>query len=307
VISARPKTFFSGAVALALVFGLTAVNASATEPSDLESQLYGTRWIAFAPTNYNPPDKLPSASSIREDMRTLRSARFDGLITYGAQLTAVVAIAQEEGFRAVLIGVWDPGSPEELRLAKESARNPIVAGIIVGNEGLMFGRYNAETLRRAMVEMRQATGKPVSTTEVVEYFYTRQDLVEWSDFLTVNAHPYFHGHRDPTRAVDWTLGAWDRLRRHVPMKPILLKEVGLPTKGDSENSEEVQREYYRQLLTTTDVSFTFFEAFDALFKDGPLEKSWGLFRADRSPKPAATLLLEGNSCVGPLLRMWCKQ
>lgn len=190
---------------------------------------------------------------------------------------------------------------------KAAAWNSSVVGIIVGNEGLMFRRYDKETLGRAMEEIRRDTRKPVSTTEVVEYFYTREDLVEWSDFLTINAHPYFHGHRDPTRAVDWTLGAWERLRRHVPNKPILFKEVGLPTKGDSENNEEVQREYYRQLLTTTDVPFAFFEAFDALFKEGPIEKSWGLFRADRTPKPAATLLLERDSCIGPLLRKWCKQ
>ncbi|MCX6621789.1 MAG: hypothetical protein NTY38_12085 [Acidobacteria bacterium] len=304
----RPKALFISGVVLTLVFCLTGGHAFAIEPAVLANQLRGTRWIAFAPTNYNPPATIPSADSIREDMRTLRSAGFDGLITYGAQLTTVVAIAQEEGFRSVLLGVWDPASREELGLAKEAAVSSIVAGIIVGNEGLMFRRYDIETLRSAMEEIRRDTGKPVSTTEVVEYFYTRQDLVEWSDFLTVNAHPYFHGHRDPTRAVDWTLGAWERLRRHIPKdKPILFKEVGLPTSGDSESNEEFQREYYRQILTTTDFPFAFFEAFDALFKVGPLEQSWGLFRSDRTPKRAASLLIEEESCSGPLRREWCRK
>ena len=28
----------------------------------------------------------------------------------------------------------------------------------------------------------------------------------------------------------------------------------------------------------------YFEAFDARFKDGPIEQSWGLWRSDRTPK-----------------------
>src|SRR5260370_41441931 len=114
-------------------------------------------------------------------MRVLRTAGFDGLITYGATLPKVVDVAQQEGFRAVLLGVWDPASQEELRLAKASASNAIVVGMIVGNEGLMFARYSADTLHIAMEQVRKETGKPVSTTEVVEYFYTRRDLVDWSD------------------------------------------------------------------------------------------------------------------------------
>jgi exo-beta-1,3-glucanase (GH17 family) len=291
------------------VFGLRATPFGAWNPSaDFEKVLEQTRWIDYAPTNYNPettPVMLPSEASVREDMRVLRSAGFDGLITYAATLPVIVKVAQEEGFRSVLLGVWDPASAEELRLAKESAANPVVAGIIVGNEGLTFRRYDFDTLRRAMEQLRRDTGKPVSTTEVVEYFYTSRNLVESSDFLTVNAHPYFHGHRDPVRAVDWTLGAWCRLKRHVPDKPILFKEVGLPTEGASENDEAYQRAYYRQLLTTTDVQFAFFEAFDTLFKAGAVEQRWGLFRSDRSPKAAALVLSEPDLCSGPLLRVWC--
>src|SRR5712692_6129842 len=81
--------------------------------------------------------------------------------------------------------------------------------------------------------------------------------------------------------------------------------IGLSTAGAPWNSEGYQGEFYRQLLTTTDVQFAFFEAFDALFKQGAVEKSWGVFRADRSPKPAATLLLDQDSCAGPLQRVWC--
>lgn len=276
--------------------------------SDLDQLLRQTRWVAYAPTGFNPdtsPATLPGADSIRVDLKLLRSAGFDGVITYGVDLPSVVEIAKQEGFSAMLLGIWNPSSQEEISLGINLSKDSFVKGVIVGNEGLTFHRYDAETLRLAIEQVRRETGKPVSTTEVLEVFYTNPDLVAWSDFLTINAHPYFHGHYNPVRAVDWTLGAWDRITIHVKNKPILFKEVGLPTAGGIENSEQYQRTFYFLLLTTTDVPFAFFEAFDQLFKPGDLEKSWGIFRSDRSPKPAAGVLLDPESCLGPLMRSWC--
>ena len=65
--------------------------------------------------------------------------------------------------------------------------------------------------------------------------------------------------------------------------------MGLPLAGQPELSEEAQKEYYER-LRKSDVRFVFFEAFDAHFKRGLMEQSWGIFRADRSPKPAAAIL-----------------
>jgi|SRR5579872_781314 len=254
-------------------------------------------WVAYAPTHYYPaanPPVLPSEESIRADLVVLRAAGFSGLVTYGAQLAGIPQIAQRLGFTSMLLGVWTPGDATEMRLAEEAARSPIVVGIIVGNEGLTFHRYALPVLREAMDELRRKTGKPVSTTEVVESYFTKSELAEWSDFLAVNAHPYFHEIRDPIKAAEWTANVYANLHQRYPDKEILFKEVGLPSiaPGINENS---QYEYYRALKDTA-VQFVFFEAFDALFKNGPVEQSWGIFHADRSPKPAASLVKpSGNS------------
>ena len=93
----------------------------------------------------------------------------------------------------------------------------------------MFKRYSMIQLKEAMDLLRAETRKPVSTTEVIESSFTKPQLVEWSDFLTVNAHPYFHGKRSPGAAADWTIAAWKRLREVVPNdKPILLKRWVFP-------------------------------------------------------------------------------
>ncbi len=276
--------------------------------SDLARLLGETRWVGYSPTNFDPdaqPPVLPADDSVRADLQALHRAGFNGLITYGAQMPSIVRIAGEEGFSSILLGIWDPSSEQEIALATTSAGNAVVKGIIVGNEGLTFHRYSRQTLRDAMDLVRSQTGKPVSTTEVVETYYVDSELIDWSDFLSVNAHAYFHGHRDPVRAVDWTLGAWERLKRQIHDKPILFKEVGLPTAGTMENNEQNQSEFYFSLLTTTDVQFAFFEAFDQRYKPGMVEESWGIFRSDRSPKPAAGVLLDEGTCRGPLLRSWC--
>jgi exo-beta-1,3-glucanase (GH17 family) len=276
---------------------LPAISWPVPSKPKLQELLYNTCWVAYAPTNYDPtahPPVLPSEASIHSDLALLRSSGFDGLVTYGADQPMVVKIAQRVGFREILLGVWNPEDSHEMSLARESARSARVLGIIVGNEGLMFHRYDWPTLRAAMMEIRRLTGKPVSSTEVIESFFTKPELVDACDFLAVNAHPFFHGQWEADGAAEWTVKSYENLIARVPDKPVLFKEVGFPTAGDAGLSEKLQYLYYQKLCSTK-VKFVFFEAFDALFKSGTIEQSWGIFRADRSPKAAASVPAR---CVG---------
>jgi exo-beta-1,3-glucanase (GH17 family) len=255
----------------------------------LRDQLFGLRYVAYSPTGWNPenPKSLfPADESLRKDLKVLREAGFEGLVTYGGRVsTAVPKIAGEVGFRGILLGVWDPNSVVEMEEVKLAARNPLVVGIIVGNEGLMFKRYDLQSLHNAMGAMKRATGKPISTTEIIESYLASTELIEWSDFLAPNAHPFFHGKgmKQPRRAVEWTSVAYRELSQRAAGKPLLFKEVGLPSGGEAGLSEENQAEYYA-LLQETDTKFVFFESFDSPWKSGAVEPHWGLFRANRSPK-----------------------
>lgn len=255
---------------------------------DLRENLYCLRWIAYSPTNYNPnasPPVLPSDDSVRADLKVLRNAGFSGLITYGAHLTSIPSLSREAGFRGMLLGVWDPKSRAELLLAMESAKQDVVIGIIIGNEGVSFKRYSLEELHHAMQIMRRETEKPISTTEIYERYFDTPKLVEWSDFLAVNAHPFFHGLREPQHAVEWTVAAYGNLEKLASKsKPIILKESGLPSEGEKGLSEQNQALYYG-LLQNTKVTFAFFESFDQSWKKwGSVEPHWGLFRSNRTPK-----------------------
>ena len=225
---------------------------------------------------------------MREDLHALRIAGFDGLVTYGSnyanrdapgQVLDIAGLAQEAGFEGLIVGVWDPTDEKELRAAEQATLHPVVVGYCVGNEGL-DERYDLETLVAAMDRLRRTTGKPVSTTE------------------QVHDHPYFSGYRDPQEAVAWTERVFKALDA-VSDKPLIFKEVGLPSDGDADLSETRQARYY-QLLRETNVVYVVFEAFDAPWKhlgqpgpDGtyPLpdpEPHWGIFTSERMPKEAAT-------------------
>ena len=234
----------------------------------------------------------------------LHSAGFNGLVTYGSnyadpdrpgQMLDIPRLAQEVGFEGMIVGVWDPTREDELQAAEQVGGYPVVVGYSVGNEGLDV-RYDRETLESAMERLRQATGKPVSTTEEANDYYENSPLWDLSDWIFPNVHPYFAGRYDPQQAVEWTERIFESLDS-VSDKPLIFKEVGLPSGGDRDLSESRQAQYY-QLLQETNVAYVVFEAFDAPWKhlgrpgpDGTYwpdpEPHWGIFASDRTPKEAA--------------------
>jgi len=268
-------------------------------------------WVAYSPTHFDPttnPVQWPTEEDIRKDLSVLHDAGFNGLVTYSSnyslkdtpnQVLDIPRIAENVGFEGLIVGVWDPTDENELQAAEKFNQYQIVVGYSVGNEGLDV-RYDLDSLVLAMNRLRQATGKPVTTTEQVHDYYENSPLWEISDWIFPNAHPYFSGYRDPQEAVAWTAKVFKTLDS-VSDKPLIFKEVGLPTDGDDDLSESRQALYYQSLRETT-VTFVVFEAFDAPWKhigsqkpDGTYpwpdpEPHWGIFTFDRKPKEAVKVI-----------------
>jgi hypothetical protein len=168
-----------------------------------------------------------------------------------------------------------------------------VDGYVVGNEGLFFHRYDYEILESAIIDLRQKSNKPVTTTEVFNLYFTDNKLLSLGDWIFPNAHPYWQNITDPVQAVGWTQNTFNALSERASDIPIILKEVGLPTSGTPRVSEYQQAEYYTRLRDSA-VTFIYFEAFDQPWKiEDKVGSHWGLFNSDRSPKVASEYVLRG--------------
>ena len=113
------------------------------------------------------------------------------------------------------------------------------------------------------------------------------------DFLGVHTYPEWEG-KPIDEGLSYTIENVEGVRAALPGKPIAILEAGWATTAvefPEQASEENQLRYYRELqqwARDTNTTVFFFEAFDENWKGGDhpdeVEKHWGLFKADRSPK-----------------------
>ena len=269
------------------------------------------RFIAYEPTSlqvvYGHPTQA-DPDSIRADLEVLRP-RFDSLITYGSinGAEAIPAIAASLGFRAVIIGVWDPFNSTDLDAALRAARdNPkLVVGLSLGNEMLFFHRHGAAELTQLFDTLHtRAPQLPLTTTEPFHMFYepAAAPLLERMDFLLANVHPifqpWFRG-ASTGDAAQFVVNVTAQLATSF-CGPILVKETGVPTAPREKGyTSEQQAAFYAELQQRFPQSgaraFAYFAAFDAPWRlqdvgpspalpPQPEEAHWGLYDEKRQPK-----------------------
>jgi exo-beta-1,3-glucanase (GH17 family) len=236
--------------------------AAAAEPVDdrfpLFSYLSGEatpRMICYTPSQLDPRNAANQrallTSSLRADLEALRPA-FDGLVLYGyheANTPRLVAVAKQLKYRAVLLAIWDPKSSDELDGVAELAQlhhKDMAIGVIVGNEGITFKRYELEDLAIAALRVRAKLPKtvPITTSEPM-VGYKHDEVRAFGDFLAPNIHPVFD--RESLAAGD--AAAWAREQAlalaKTEKKPVLLKETGFPHAGKPAYTPESQAAFWK--------------------------------------------------------------
>jgi len=296
-----------------------ALGAAAEPPREpverVRGALASVRFVAYTPRGFDPEAGAGPVdpAAIRADLALLRRW-FDGLVTYSSArgLDAVPRLARELGFRAVVLGVWDPANDAELALATAAARAEpdTVIALALGNEGLFFARYPAGALAAAFARARRdAPGVAVTTSEPFASYLDARRAAELpaQDFLLPVVHPldqpWFANATRATR-VDFVVNVAGELAARFPL-PVLIKETGVPSGPASQGVDEAdQAEFWSGLAAalppTRERAFVWFEAFDAPWKIASVaaqtghvretEAHWGLLRADGTPKPALRAL-----------------
>lgn len=294
-------------------------NAAARDADDattrVRAAIESLRFVAYTPTDLEivaGQVHPASVARIREDLTILRPD-FQGLITYSCAdgVDEVPAVANAMGFRALILGIWDPLSEREfsnaVRLAK--AWPELIVGISVGNETLLAQRHAWPVLRAAMDRLRAALpGVAIATSEPFYYYLDGDppDFLAAQDFLLPSVHPLFQpwfAQATTTQAVEFVVEVVARLSAKTD-KPMLIKETGLPSGPPGTRfTPEAQAAFwvalFRQLPRAPGRGVAYFEAFDHDWKEEnareefgshPEEGYWGLYRADGRPKVALTAL-----------------
>lgn len=209
----------------------------------------------------------------------------------------------------------DPGAKESNRAELESAVRlaaaypEIVTSLCVGNETQVFWsghRSPTDILIRHIREARARVAVPVTTADDWQYWNKPESRVvaREIDFLNCYAHPLWNGVLLED-AVEWTEKIYREIEAAHPDRDVILGETGWATAKHDEGEqarlirgrtgEAEQKVFYREIrawAAKERIPFFYFEAFDENWKGGDhpdeVEKHWGLYRADRTPKKAVT-------------------
>lgn len=274
------------------------------------------RFIAYEPASRELVNGIPTRAdpdAIRSDLKVLR-ARFDSLVTYTAVNgeEAIPAIATSLGYRALIIGVYDPFNAAELNAAIAAGRaNPkLVVGLSLGNELVFFHRHSAAEMEKLFDTVRgEIPQVALATTEPFHMFYPAEvaPLLERVDFLLPNVHPIFEPWfrtASDDDAAQFVVNVVSKLAESY-CGPILVKETGIPTAPQAKGYTETRQATFYQALqhrfhVSRDHAFAYFAAFDAPWRlndygaagqrPATEEAYWGLYNVRRQPKPVVALI-----------------
>ncbi len=291
-------------IALIAVANL-AVWAVLNRPLHVPSWSGDIQGVSFSPyrENENPlTGKYPSDAEIGSDLALL-SSRVGAVRTYSTTegVQDVPYLAAKYGLQ-VTAGAWldkhlDKNELELDTLVDMVQRYPNIDRVLVGNESILRGDVTVPEMIQYLRRARSQIEVPVSTAEPWHVWLTHPELVKEVDFIAVHILPYWEG--VPVKeAVNYVAYRYHQLKEAYPHKPIVLTEVGWPSKGRqiglAKASLANQALFMREFLNFADregVQYFLMEAFDQPWKEkieGTAGAYWGLYDADRKPKYAMT-------------------
>ena len=203
-------------------------------------------------------------------------------------LADVPQLAERHGIN-VTVGAWIDNHSDtnetELDTAIELARTHInVVRVIIGNEVVLRGDIPIEQLEKYLDKARDAIGQPVSTAEPWHVWLAHPDLAEHVDFIGVHLLPYWEGVNVET-AVDYSFAQFRRLQKAFPGKPIVVAEIGWPSRGRtresavaSDSNEALFLRRFLQRAEKEQIVYYVMEAFDQPWKayqEGAVGSYWG--------------------------------
>ncbi len=183
----------------------------------------------------------------------------------------------------------------------------IVVAVCVGNETQVFWsahRSPLDILIGHVRTVRAAVSVPVTVADDFNFWNKPEsrELAGELDFITMHAHPMWNG-LQLDDALGWLQEQVKAVQAFHPDRPVILGETGWATSVHDEGEqatlikgapgEQEQKTFFAEVRVWAEhdrLPVFFFEAFDENWKGGDhpaeVEKHWGVFRAERTPKAA---------------------
>src|SRR6266446_5013784 len=261
--------------------------------------------FAFSPFRAGEdPNRLqmPTDAEIDADL-TLLGGRVNAVRTYSVEKTlADVPELAERHDLNVALGAWIDGhrdlNEQQLQTAVALANTHInVVRVLIGNEVVLRGDLPVAELEAYLDRARAAIEQPVSTAEPWHVWLAHPELAQHVDFIGVHLLPYWEGVAVDA-AVGYSLTQLKRLQQMFPHKPIVIAEIGWPSRGRTRESavasDANEALFLRRFLHRAEqeqIVYYVMEAFDQPWKaylEGAVGSYWGVYDVNRHPKFAFT-------------------
>ncbi|RMF80968.1 MAG: hypothetical protein D6744_07675, partial [Planctomycetota bacterium] len=249
-----------------------------------------------------------SGDPIETFLRVIDEDQLDIKVMLGAWINTETRETPAGDVEAIPEAVAANRAEVEAAIRLANAYPNIVIAVSVGNETQVSWsshKVRPEVLIRYIRQVRNSVSVPVTTADDFTYWLLPESraVADEIDFLVTHVYAMWWG-RTREQALSFTKEKFAAVRAAHPQHLVVLGEAGWATRRRTEGAEEAklmagvaseseQEKFvcdYLAWTTANRIPNFYFEAFDENWKgdDHPdgVEKHWGLFRADRTPKPA---------------------
>jgi exo-beta-1,3-glucanase (GH17 family) len=274
--------------------------------------------ISYGPyrEGQRPGGPDPTDDQLREDLNII-AKHWNMLRVYGSRgpTEPMLRIIRDDELPIhVVVGAWIAADDPEANRAEVDAAIRLantypeqVAAVSVGNETQVFWsghRSPPDLLIAHLRKVRAAIEQPVTTADDYNFWNKPESgaIAAEVDFILLHAYAMWN-QQQLADSVSWTAKTVQSIEATHPDHLVVIGETGWATQINPEGSEAEhifgkpgeaqQAKFFREFTewaAANEQPYFYFEAFDEPWKgsDDPreVEKHWGVFHVDRTPKPA---------------------
>jgi len=265
------------------------------------------------------PERGTTVAAERIDAAVAATAAFASRIRTYSVLEGQGRIPEAAARDGILValGIWVDQTEErtrtEIERAVEVASNHSnVDLIVVGNETVLTKKRRPADLVPLLREVRERTGRMVTTTEPWDIWIRMPDLATEVDVIGVHILPYWYGIA-PKHAAQWALERYREVQAAFPGRRIWVAEYGWPSgrhgaRATLQGQARAIREF-AIIAAREGIEWNLVEAIDQPWKinEGHVGPHWGVLDVDLRPKtPLAGPVLPdartlASLALGPVL------